>query len=55
MENLLESLGISWNIREIFLKLGWKELNATNKAKLFEENRSKDQAQTVIEVRNEDN
>ena len=36
--------------KEIFLKLGWKELNATNKAKLFEENRSKDQAQTVIEV-----
>ena len=39
--------------KEIFLKLGWMELDARNKTKLIEENRSKDERQKAKEVKNE--
>ena len=39
-------------LKEIFLNLGWMELDARNKTKLIEENRSKDQRRIVKEVKN---
>ena len=41
-------------LKEIFLNLGWMELDARNKTKLIEENRSKDQRRSVKEVKNEE-
>ena len=40
--------------KEIFWKIGWMELDARNKTKLIEENRSKDQQRSVKEVKNEE-
>ena len=40
--------------KEMFLKLGWMGLDARNKTKLIEENRSKDQRRSVKEVKNEE-